>query len=134
MKYFNELIRINNELFKNQKLINNNIRISKENIAIIEDLIKKTNILNEKAKTKDKILENTLNLIAIIWSTQPFFDGNTRTVKKYMLEYLKKYNINIDITNFMIPLVFEGESVSEEKVSELKSKIRNWDFKNKWYN
>jgi len=118
MKYFNELIMINKTIMKKV-----NIRLPKEDLIFIDDLIKKLYILTNKCDNINTIIENLLNVVGAIWYMQPFYDGNTRTLKIFMKSFLKKININIDTNGSIIPILLEGDTVSSTDILKIKSKM-----------
>lgn len=110
--YFNKLSTIN-------KIIINtpyNIR-SYEYIPLMENLLSSLN-------NKELDIENMLKVTAIILFLQPFYDGNTRTLKLYMHKYLLKFGLNISWDNNVIPIFFDiDEEVSKKDLINFKKRL-----------
>ncbi len=115
--YFDKLVVINNSLF--DYVIDYNIR-SEEFISFIEEKIcylEHLNSLNE---------EKLLNTIAAILCLQPFYDGNSRTLKLYLKYYLKRFEKELtDISNPIIPVFYSIEDkCSKRDIDILKKHIK----------
>ena len=114
---FDELVKINNQLFS--KINNYNIRENKD-IPFIE---RKLEILNQLNTLDEEIL---LSIIASILCLQPFYDGNSRTLKIYMKKYLTQFKKELDLAenDKIIPIFY----TPEEKCSS--SDLKKIRFKN----
>ncbi len=112
---FDKLIIINNKLF--DYTINNNIR----DFSIIESVEAKLASLNKEKKLNEELL---LNVVASILCMQPFFDGNSRTLKIYMHIYLEQFNKHLETKENIIPIFFSpDEKCSKKDINEFRKKF-----------
>ena len=123
---FNILVRINNSYFNNVE--NYNIRLSqKEDLDYLEKLLNSFfNTLKEKNDI-NTVIKSLLTIMGKILSYQPFYDGNSRTLKKFIAIVLNKlgYKIIYDEKDFIIPMLMGNESCTYEDIQILKRKIKN---------
>lgn len=104
-KYFDILILINNFYLKekDQKF---NLRVKNINDIILYNfLIENFFIQCSIEKNIDKIIEYSLNLCGYLWFKQPFYDGNTRTLKKFLQLFFSTshYSLTISRNDLIIP-------------------------------
>ena len=85
MKYFEEILEINKEYFKED-----NIRIN--------DLTEVYKLLNV-FYSNEFDLDEFLKLCTILFNMQIFFDGNSRTIIKYMIKKLDQNGYTFDLEN-----------------------------------
>lgn len=112
-KNFDKLININNIFFNNA--INYNIRDEKY-IPYIE---KRLILLNNTSLD----IKELLNVMGLIILLQPFYDGNNRTTKIYIKEYLLKHNYNFDIT-YNLPLLYDiNDKITDTHIKKLNQYI-----------
>lgn len=129
-KYFDYLVLIN-QYFLKKDFPNFNLRITD---------IEEINYYNEKIKSFfkqlseetdiNKIIETSLNLTGFLWFRQPFFDGNTRTLKRFLQLIFKTlhYEIYFSKNDIIIPIFYsENETCSQDDVLKLKRRLT---FKN----
>lgn len=120
--HFNQLSTLNRRYFKKEK----NVRIDYDTIFDIENRLK---ILLEYMTKIDKSLEEKiellLNTMGYILSVQPFYDMNTRTIKKYIEIILKSLSLSIIFPKeeYIIPILFNGEKCTLEEISRFKRHI-----------
>ena len=119
--HFSKLIEINNSYFKDEKY---NIRLHEEDIKYIEELLAN---LSKSIETTNfnYILSTLLTTTGKILYLQPFYDGNSRTLKAYISIILNNlgYNISYNNNDFIIPILLEDECCNNEEISKLKKKI-----------
>lgn len=107
---------------------NGESRLSEDKLAYFDNLI---NVFFQdviEARDFDVILKLLLNLMGYFLVTQPFYDGNTRTVIIFMKIFLERYHylIDLDVKDFrsIIPIFYsEDELCDENDVLKLKKKL-----------
>ena len=125
--YFDKLVYIHNTTCKDITLAI--IRSSELEIKQYNDILK--NFFEEVLNNEDLdfILDKLLNLCGYLWMSQPFYDGNTRTIISFMKFILKKINYDIDFNDnsIEIPLFYEEkDKCNEQQMLKLKKiLIRN---------
>lgn len=118
-KNFDELVTINNKLF--DYVIDFNIR-DEECIEFIEN---KLIYLNQQKILNEEILLNTITSIHCL---QPFCDGNSRTLKIYMYEYLLKYKKKLELQkrSIIIPIFYTPyDKCTTNDIENFKNHIKN---------
>lgn len=85
MKYFEEILEINKEYFKED-----NIRIT--------DLTQVYKLL-DTFYSKEFDLDEFLNLCIILFNMQIFYDGNSRTITNYMIKKLEENGYIFELEN-----------------------------------
>ncbi len=119
--YFYKLICINKLYFKGD-----NLRI--KNYNDLEEINNLIYILYQSIKDLDDInslIEVVLNVTGKILYMQPFYDGNSRTLKDFIKSIFKslKYDIEINENDYIIPILFEEEQCTEEELNFFKKKV-----------
>ncbi len=113
--YFYELVLINDRMF--EYTINNNIRDEK----VLNYIEKRLKRLNMEQKLNEELL---LDTIAVILCLQPFYDGNSRTLKIYLRNYLNRFSKTIDINEKIIPVYYtSNDYISQNDIDDFKKKI-----------
>ena len=113
--YFYELVLINDIMFEYK--INNNIRDEK----VLNYIEKRLKRLNMEQKLNEELL---LDTIAVILCLQPFYDGNSRTLKIYLRNYLNRFSKTIDINEKIIPVYYtSNDYISQNDIDDFKKKI-----------
>lgn len=113
--YFYELVLINNRLFN--YVDNYNIR-DEDMIDYIEN---KLRILNNEKSLNEELL---LDTVSVILCMQPFYDGNSRTLKIYLRNYLNRFNKSININDNFIPVYYSNDDkLSERDLINFKNRI-----------
>ncbi len=124
-KYFKELIRINKEVY--QYGGTSNLRATEEEIDGFESVL--SELYTASGSNLYTTLKSILHACALMYSYQPFYDGNTRTMKRFLVDYLKRNGINVIIGNndIIIPVYYPGEDngISKESIYRLKKRIMN---------
>lgn len=119
--HFSKLIEINTSYFKDKT---NNIRLYEEDIEYLEELL---NNLWKSIETKNinYILSTLLTTTGKILYLQPFYDGNSRTLKTYISIILNNlgYSISYNNNDFIIPMLLENECCNNEEINNLKKKL-----------
>ena len=120
--YFYTLIYINKYYSKT----NNNVKIKrKEDLTEINNLIYNLyiNIINED--DINKIISEILNTTGRILYMQPFYDGNSRTLKRFIKIIFNSLNYKFfyDKKDFLIPILFEEERCTENEINNFKKKV-----------
>ena len=116
--YFNEM---KNENFKGVR------DLSKREIRFINRTLEDffTNIRNYA--TLDVLLEQLLNLVGRLWLIQPFVDGNTRTLNRFVDTILASLEYHINIDENVIPLFYDlSDTCTKNHVNKIKSKIHTY--------
>ena len=113
--YFYELVLINDRMF--EYTINNNIRDEK----VLNYIEKRLKRLNMEQKLNEELL---LDTIVVILCLQPFYDGNSRTLKIYLRNYLNRFSKTIDINGKIIPVYYtSNDYISQNDIDDFKKKI-----------
>ena len=119
-KNFDKLFKINKIIIHNY---NNEIRVDENEISKINSLM---NNLYKKHSMNIRI-KVALYVSAIILLRQPFFDGNSRTIKAFLKNYFKGYGLLLDISekDFIIPLFyFETDNINNNDIKKLKKRLK----------
>lgn len=122
-KYFRHLIKINNKIFSKQE--DYNIRLySAEPLKCFEDLLANFYTLLHNTNDFDIILLSLLEITGKLLYYQPFYDGNSRTLKQFIREVLTElgYQISFNNDDYIIPMLFDGEKCTAENVIDFKQK------------
>lgn len=131
-KYFDFLVSVNYKIC-DFHIIGENVRETDINeIAfynqLLEDFFTK---LNENPEL-DKIIESSLNLTGFLWLRQPFYDGNTRTLRILLKTIFNSIDYNLDLSNeekekSVIPLFYnEDETCTPKHITYLKRKLTKY--------
>lgn len=113
--YFYELVIINNSLF--DYVIDLNIR-DEQILKPIEFKLKK---LNSEQTLNEELLLDTLSSILCL---QPFCDGNSRTLKIYLKNYLNKFNKSLDINGKVIPIYYtSNDYLSQNDIDNFRKRV-----------
>ncbi len=113
--YFYELVIINNSLF--DYVIDLNIR-DEQILKPIEFKLKK---LNSEQTLNEELLLDTLSSILCL---QPFCDGNSRTLKIYLKNYLNKFNKSLDINGKVIPIYYtSNDNLSQNDIDNFRKRV-----------
>ena len=120
--YFSKLIHINSIYFKEDNVRTTNPEIIRE----IDDLIHGIYISIEKEKDINMIIKVILDSIGKVLYIQPFYNGNSRTLKQFIKILLNSidYDIHYNRKDYLIPLLFEDEECTSEEVQLFKIKTR----------
>lgn len=130
-----------NEVFKKypyfSKLLINNSLIT-ENIQEIKN-IKDVEEIDLMIKSLyqinyddiDVLLYNLLTVAGRLLRDQYFDDGNSRTLKAFLRDYLEElgYYVCINDDDFVMPVLFEGETATMSDIIKFKN-MTNIKFKN----
>ena len=122
--YFSILIRINNLYFND--IENYNLRLSnEEDLSYFESLLSTFFYISNITDDINTILFYLLTITGKLLNYQPFYDGNSRTLKQFIKTVLQEigYNLEYNQEDFIIPMLFDNEVVSNEKILCLKRKI-----------
>ncbi len=119
------------KLLINNSLITENIQEIK-NIKDIEEIdlmIKSLYQINYD--DIDVLLYNLLTVTGRILRDQYFDDGNSRTLKAFLRDYLEElgYYVCINDDDFVMPVLFEGETATMSDIIKFKN-MTNIKFKN----
>ena len=120
--YFSKLVKINSSSI-NEK---NNIRLNSwEDLEYFDGLLKNFFELLKTTRDIDTVLLNLLNLVGKLLYYQPFYDGNSRTLKIFLNIVLKElgYNILYKEDDYIIPMLFDSDVCSIDEVMEFKKKV-----------
>lgn len=120
--YFSKLVKINSSIINDK----NNIRLnSEEDLKYFDGLLKDLYEVLKTTQDIDKILLNLLNLVGKLLYYQPFYDGNSRTLKIFLNIVLKElgYNILYKEDDHIIPMLFDSDVCSIDEVIEFKKKV-----------
>lgn len=113
--YFYELVIINNSLF--DYVIDYNIR-DEQILKPIEFKLKK---LNSEQTLNEELLLDTLSSILCL---QPFCDGNSRTLKIYLKNYLNKFNKSLEINDKNIPIYYTpNDNLSQNDIDNFRKSV-----------
>jgi len=128
-KYFDLLVLINNHYFPSDNFGENVRDLDEKSLLLYNKLLEdffnkfKTNI------SFDEIIESSLNLTGYIWLQQPFFDGNTRTLQRFLKLVFRTLEYNLDLnkendSSFIIPLFyFEDETCTQYDIDKFKRRL-----------
>ena len=121
--YFSKLL-INNSLITKNKEIKNI-----KDIEEIDLMIKSLYQINYD--DIDVLLYNLLTVTGRILRDQYFDDGNSRTLKAFLRDYLEElgYYVCINDDDFVMPVLFEGETATMSDIIKFKN-MTNIKFKN----
>lgn len=132
-KYFDLLVTINNHYFPNDNF-GDNVRENDEKYLalynnLLEDFFHKLRNFN----SLDEFIELSLNITGYLWLQQPFFDGNTRTLKSFLKLTFKNlnYDLNVNIIDddrHIIPLFYyDDEKCTEIEINNFKRRLTKID-------
>lgn len=113
------------EINKNITGINDNVRANSSDLNKIDKII---NNYTLESNSLDAILKKLLFISALIWAYQPFYDGNKRIAKQYIIEELKKIDYSIDLKNIKLPIFYpeyDNEILDTEILSLKKNITKN---------
>lgn len=110
------------------KLYLYNISVSKDNGLLFEDLNDISDIdqmlksLYLVSGDLDSILYHLLTCCGQILGRQYFKDGNSRTLKLFIKDYLEElgYQLEFDYNDFIMPMLFEGEEATLNDIEKFK--------------
>ena len=125
--YFWILAEINTKFNLNHSL--DNVRIKNE-----KDLSYLNSILKHFFKIYIKSNNNIDKLIALLSVTgitlyyQPFYDGNSRTLKCFISIILRRlgYDYTFNSKDFIIPMLYDEEEATVSDLIKLQKIIKNW--------
>lgn len=122
--YFGQLVKINNVFFSNEK--NYNIRLyNVEDLMLFDSLLEEFDKVLNNCHDVDTVLLSLLNLVGKLLYLQPFYDGNSRTLKQFIVIVLNKlgYDLSFNNDDFIIPMLFDEDECTYEEVSEFKNNV-----------
>lgn len=117
-----KLIELNKEITG----IKDNVRFNSKDLNEIDNIIRNYTLENDSL---EDYLKKLLFISASIWAYQPFYDGNSRTAKYYIMEELKKLNYSVDPGNIKIPIFYPEDDniILDTEVLSLKKNITKND-------
>ena len=126
-KYFDILVYINMHYFPSE--LGENIREDNEfALALYNQLLEDffMQILSEIEL--NEVCRKILDLTGFIWYRQPFFDGNTRTLRVFikLIFYLFDYDIDLQSKEYeqFIPIFYqEDEKCDNHDIEKLKRRL-----------
>lgn len=127
-KHFDFLVLINSHYLHMVPGTNVRIDTQEEYILcnqILEDFF--DNLV--MANTIEEVIELALNLTGFFWYRQPFFDGNTRTLRKFLELLFKELKYHVDLTykesdRPIIPIFYgDEESCNTNDINNLKRRL-----------
>ena len=125
--YFWILAKINTQFDLNPTL--NNIRLKNdEELSILNSMLKNFFKIYIRSKNNNDKLIALLSVTGITLYYQPFYDGNSRTLKFFISIILKKlgYDYTFNSKDFIIPILYEGEEATLSDLKKLQKKIQNY--------
>ena len=123
--YFDYLVFINSCNFQNLQK-NYNIRCDLNEIILYNNLIKTFFKETENEQNIDKIIEKALNLVGFLWFRQPFFDGNTRTLRNFLQIFFCSINYKFEIlpNEYFIPIFYsDDEKCNNDNILKIKRRL-----------
>lgn len=125
-KYFDYLVLINQYFFK-KNLPNFNLRVTNiKDIIYYNELIKSFFQQLSCENDINRIIEISLNLTGFLWFRQPFFDGNTRTLKRFLKLIFNTlhYEIYFSKNDIIIPaFCSDDETCTQQDILKLKRRL-----------
>ena len=114
--YFYKLYLYNISLSKDYGLEFDDIN----DIKNIDDMIKNLYLVNGDL---DNILYHLLTSCGQLLGRQYFKDGNSRTLKLFIKDYLEEmgYKVDINYYDFIMPLLFEDEKATLNDIEKFKT-------------
>lgn len=103
------------------------VRLSDEEVYKYDKFIKFFLADIEDLDNIDELIRKILNFAGTLWLVQPFYDGNTRTIVRFITLVLRRFNykINSDLNSNIIPIFYdENETCNDKKVEDLKRKLQ----------
>lgn len=122
-QYFEHLVKINHRLFKNKKY---NVRLDSEKyLKFFDESLEKLYTITHNTNNLDIILLSILELTGRLLYFQPFYDGNSRTLKQFIRCHLEDigYQVSFNNSEYIIPMLFEGESCTIDDIITFKEKV-----------
>lgn len=96
-KYLDRLVRINSRFLKDLKPGDNIRYDNHKELKHLDNILKGFyNNFFSSVSLEEKLIY-LLNVTGILLHFQPFYDGNSRTLKVFMMDMLKSIDINVDI-------------------------------------
>lgn len=123
-KYFERLVKINNKFFRNKKY--NNVRLDSEKyLKLFDESLEKLYTITHNTNNLDIIILSILELTGRLLYFQPFYDGNSRTLKQFIRCHLADigYKASFNNDDYIIPMLFEGERCTIDDVITFKEKV-----------
>ena len=122
--YLDILVRINQKYFKNS-----NIRLNTtEDLITIDFIIREFYQYLFTENNLRNIIASLLNLCGRLWLLQPFYDGNTKTLKDFMTIIFNELGYIIDMNNSDIPIIpifyYENEICEEKDIQNILSRLK----------
>jgi len=125
-RYFDYLVVINQHYFK-KTLPNFNVRVTDiEDIIYYNEIIKSFFYELSIETDINKIIEISLNLTGFLWFRQPFFDGNTRTLKRFLqlVFNIIHYEVSFSKKDTIIPVFYsDNETCTHDDILKLKRRL-----------
>lgn len=121
--YLSLLATINGRIIKNTET--SNLRFTEEtDLSYLDNTIKKV-FHSLTTKDKDETLITLLNSSGHLLYYQPFFDGNSRTIKIFINLVLNKleYNFEYGTDEIIITMLFDGGSCTSEEITKFKKAL-----------
>lgn len=132
-KYFDLLVIINNRYFPNDDFGDNVRDLDENSLLLYNSLIENFFNLLKTNISFEKIIEAALNLTGYIWLKQPFFDGNTRTLQRFLklvfreLQYNLNYQFQDNFERFLPVFYYEDEKCTQYDIDKLKRRLTKID-------
>ena len=122
--YLDILVRINQKYFKNS-----NIRLNTtEDLITIDFMIREFYQYLVTENNLRNIIASLLNLCGRSWLLQPFYDGNTKTLKDFMTIIFHELGYIIDMNNPDIPIIpifyYENEICEEKDIQNILNRLK----------
>lgn len=110
------------EMNKSITGINDNVRFNSKDLMEIDNIITNYSLNTDSF---EEYLRKLLFISAYIWAYQPFYDGNSRTAKAFIIEELKKRNYSIDFDDIKIPIFYpeDENEILDAEILSLKKNI-----------
>lgn len=124
-KYFDFLVEINNHYLQ-EVPTGTNVRESNEaNLNLLNTLLEEFFDNLSLANSLDEIITLSLNLAGFFVLRQPFYDGNSRTMKAFLVLVFKQYHYKIklpkDNEQLIIPLFYyDNEKCTNTNIENFK--------------
>ena len=100
---------------------------SYENVPYLNNLFKKFFKILIKSEDNNEKLIALLSVTGVTLYLQPFYEGNSRTLKHFISIILKKlnYDYTFNHEDFIIPMLYEGEEATLNDLKKLQMKIKS---------
>lgn len=124
--YFWILAKINTKF--NLKPSLDNVRIKNdEDLSYLNSMLKNFFKIYIKSENNNDKLIALLSVTGIILYYQPFYDGNSRTLKCFISIILRKlgYDYTFNSKDFIIPMLYDGEEATTSDLIKLQKIIKN---------